>query len=103
MAVNPITGQAYVTNSGSGTTTVIDETTLATTTVVAGSSPTAIDVDLMTNKVYLTNAIWDGTVTMIDGANDSTTPVSLGSGTWPSAIAVDPLTNVSLRGRSRGQ
>lgn len=94
VTVNPITGQAYVTNSGSGTTTVIDEATLATTTVLAGSSPTAIDVDLMTNKVYLTNAIWDGTVTMIDGANDSTTPVALGSGTWPSAIAVDPLTNV---------
>ncbi len=94
VAVNPITGQAYVTNSGSGTVTVIAETTLATTTVVAGSSPTAIDIDLMTNKVYLTNNIWEGTVTMIDGANNSTTSVSLGSGTWPSAIVVDPLTNV---------
>jgi len=94
VTVNPITGQAYVTNSGSGTVTAIDEATLATTTVAAGSSPTAIDVDPMTNKVYLTNDIWGGTVTMIDGANDSTTSVSLGSGTWPIAIAVDPLTNV---------
>ncbi len=93
VAVNPITGQAYVTNSGSGTATVIDETTLATTTVVAGSSPGAIDIDLITNKAYLTNNIWEGTVTMIDGANDSTTSVSLGSGTWPSAIVVNSLTN----------
>jgi len=93
-AVNPITGQAYVTNSGSGTATVIDETTLATTTVVAGSSPGAIDVNLVTNKAYLTNNTWDGTVTMIDGANDSTAAVSLGNDTWPSAIGVNPLTNV---------
>jgi YVTN family beta-propeller protein len=94
LTVNPITRQAYVTNGGSGTVTVIDETTLATTTVVAGSSPTAIDIDLMTNKVYLTNNIWEGTVTMIDGANDSTFSISLGSGTWPIAIVVNPLTNV---------
>jgi YVTN family beta-propeller protein len=94
VSINPITGQAYVTNSGSGTATVIDETTLATTTVVTGSSPTAIDIDLLTNKAYLTNNIWQGTVTMIDGANDSTASVSLGSGTWPSAIVVNPLTNV---------
>jgi len=93
VTVNPITGQAYVTNSGSGTVTTIDETTLCTTTVAAGSSPTAIDIDLMTNKAYLTNNIWEGTVTMIDGANDSTTSISLGNDTWPSAIVVNPLTN----------
>jgi YVTN family beta-propeller protein len=93
VAVNPASSQAYVTNSGSGTATIIDETTLATTTVIAGSSPNAIDVNVVTNKAYLTNNIWDGTVTLVNGADDSTASISLGNATWPTAIAVNPLTN----------
>ena len=93
VVVNPVSGQAYVTNSGSGTATVIDETSLATTTVIAGGSPNSIDVNPVSNKAYLTNNVWDGTVTMIDGSNDSTTFVSLGNATWPTAIVIDPLTN----------
>jgi DNA-binding beta-propeller fold protein YncE len=47
----------------------------------------------MTNKTYLTNNIWEGTVTMIDGANYATASVSLGNGTRPGAIVVNSLTN----------
>ena len=46
----------------------------------------------MTNKAYVANRIGDGTVTIVDGANYSIASVSLGNGTWPTAIAINPVT-----------
>ena len=48
-------------------------------------------VDPVTDKIYVTNDLWYGTVTMIDGANGFTTTVSVGRN--PYALAVDPATN----------
>jgi DNA-binding beta-propeller fold protein YncE len=64
MALNPVTHQLYVVNQcglcqAGPTVSVIDEDTLATTTVPVGYShgqETPIAVDTTTNKVYVVNA-----------------------------------------------
>ena len=59
-------------------------------TVSVGTSPTALAINPVTNKIYVTNG--DGnSVTVIDGATNSTTTVS--AGFYPVAIDVNPVTN----------
>ena len=53
--VNPATNKIYVPNYGSKNVTVIDGTTNNVTTVVAGTKPYAVAVDLVTNKIYIPN------------------------------------------------
>jgi len=68
------------------------------TTVAVGASPFGIAVNSVTNKTYVANLSCSslpcpspGTVTVIDGATDSTTTVTVG--VYPYAIAVNPVTN----------
>jgi YVTN family beta-propeller protein len=97
-AVNPVTNKIYVTNQGNGspsTVTVIDGATNTTTTVAVGSTPADVAVNPVTNMVYVTNT-GSGTVTVINGATNSTpasvnTTVTVGSG--PLGVAVNPVTN----------
>ena len=69
-------------------------------TVPTGQSPYAVAVNPVTNKIYVTNLCGDssscvptppGTVTVIDGATNDTTTVTVGVN--PQAIAVNPVTN----------
>ena len=48
-------------------------------------------VDPVTNKIYVINDLWYGSVTMIDGVTGSTTMVAVGQS--PCALAVDPVAN----------
>ena len=48
-------------------------------------------VDPVTNKAYLTNYLWYGTMTMIDGASDLTSTVPVGA--YPSALAANWSSN----------
>jgi YVTN family beta-propeller protein len=101
IAVNTVTNQIYVANSNtvinqeyvpntSGTVTVIDGATNATTTVPVGSDPEVIAVNSVTNKIYVPN--YDSNnVTVIDGATNATITVLVGS--YPGAIAVNSVTN----------
>jgi len=59
-------------------------------TVRVGDQPSAVAVNLATNKIYVSNAA-DGTVTVIDGASGATVPVVVGDG--PGAIGINPVTN----------
>jgi DNA-binding beta-propeller fold protein YncE len=96
MAVNPVTQKVYVVNQcgtgsclGGATVTVIDEGTLATTTVsVGGASPDVVSpiaVNKTTNTIYVANDCGgtscssNGTVTVIDGATLATTTVEVSS------------------------
>ena len=101
LAVNSLTNKIYVANSG--TVTVIDGATLSTTSVPVelsggyGWSP-AVAVNQPTNKIFVTNPCGtdqycnhNGSVTIIDGSNLSTTRVEVGKAPW--ALAVNPLTN----------
>jgi len=104
VAVNPVTNKIYVTNQGDGsnpsTVTVIDGATNTTpasvsATVSVGITPSDVAVNPVTNEVYVANsgsALTPGTtVTVIDGATNTTTTVIVGSG--PLAVAVNPVTN----------
>src|SRR5271165_5007753 len=59
-------------------------------TVPAGNSPHSVAVNSATNKTYVANYS-DGTVTVIDGATNSTTTVTVGF--YPYAVAVNAATN----------
>jgi YVTN family beta-propeller protein len=91
MAVNTVTNKVYVvSNSGSGSVTVVDGATNAASTVPVGASPMAIDVNMVTNRIYVANSA-SNNVTVIDGATNATTTVAVG--TDPIAIAVNSATN----------
>jgi DNA-binding beta-propeller fold protein YncE len=70
-------------------------------TVPAGTNPSAIAVNPVTNKIYVANCIppsggiggrgTPGTVTVIEGATNTTTTVA--AGICPTGVAVNPATN----------
>src|SRR5204863_3519406 len=60
------------------------------TTLTAGTSPFAVAVNPVTNKIYVANT-GSGSVTVIDGASNTASTVGVGSG--PIAVAVNPVTN----------
>jgi YVTN family beta-propeller protein len=101
LAVNPATNKIYVVNNSDDgdTVTVIDGATNSTATINVGPDPGAIAVNPVSNKIYVVNCgqgpgdtspNWDGTVTVIDGTDNSTTTVPLGL--HPDAVAVNPFT-----------
>ena len=91
LAVNEVTDKIYVTDYY-GVVTVIDgsvDTVL--TTVNAENHPSAVAVDPVTNRVYVTNN-GSSDISVINGANDTIiTPV--GTGRAPDAVAVNSVTN----------
>ena len=106
LAVNPVTNKIYVANCvfssegmwPSGTVTVIDGATNATTDVPAGVCPSAVAVNPVTNKIYVANSgrdLQSASITVIDGATNTTTTIAdqhtpvLGV----TAVAVNPVTN----------
>ncbi|HZL67135.1 MAG TPA: YncE family protein [Candidatus Limnocylindrales bacterium] len=103
---NGITNKIYAANecgdpacSTKPTVSVIDGATLASTTLTVCSSDgeyvADLEVNTVTNKVYVPcNGVQPGqgrTVTVIDGATNTTTPVAVGD--QPSYSAVDAVTN----------
>ena len=93
--VNTVTNQIYVPNAcgndpcaipnGTGTVTVIDGATNNSTSVKVGIRPFALDVNTVTNKIYVANQCGDdpscnrtATVTVIDGATLATSDVPIG-------------------------
>jgi YVTN family beta-propeller protein len=61
-----------------------------TATLMAGTNPISVAVNPVTNKIYVAN-YRGASVTVIDGATNSTTTV--GAGSFPLALAVNPVTN----------
>jgi DNA-binding beta-propeller fold protein YncE len=108
--VNSVTNQIYVPNACGndptcaspyvpGTVTVIDGATDSTTSVNVGILPDAVDVNPVTNQIYVANECGDdpycastATMTVIDGASLATTGVAIG-GYYPFAIAVNSVSN----------
>jgi YVTN family beta-propeller protein len=94
VAVNPVTNKIYVANYSSNSVTVIDPTDLnAPTTVSAGSSPIALAVNPQTNLIYVANNVNSGTVSVINGTNNTVGSQPIAVGKYPDAIAVNPVTN----------
>ena len=100
IAVNPVTNKIYAANNGSANVSVIDGATNNPATVAAGVQNSSllpnnnVAVNPATNKVYIANfgdGVHASTVTVINGADNTTTSVNVGVG--PQAVAVNPLTN----------
>ena len=60
--------------------------------MIVGSIPSDAVVNPVTNKIYVSNS-GSGTVSVIDGANPTATPVTVVVGTNPVAGAVNRVTN----------
>jgi DNA-binding beta-propeller fold protein YncE len=116
LAVNPVTNKIYVANFIGSHVTVVDGATNSTTTITdpnaSGLAIYAIAVNEVTNKIYALNNNIDragstdaGSITVIDGATNSTTTITDPNAITPVAVAVNPVTNkiyVANRGRYPG-
>lgn len=76
--------------SANNTVTVFDGDTLATTVLNVGNTPTDVESDAVTNKLYVMNS-GDNTVTYVDYANYSETVIPVGMG--PVGALVNAVTN----------
>jgi YVTN family beta-propeller protein len=95
VAVNPVTGAVYVTNSISGTVSVISGRTNAVTatitaTITVGTGAVGVVVNPVTGAVYVANFV-SGTVSVISGRTNAVT-ATITVGTGPNGVAVNPVT-----------
>ena len=98
LAINETANQIYVLNQGSNNVTAIDGATNSVTTVTAGTKPIAVDIDPVTNFVYVANygnpSTGDpGSITVINGATNSTLTLTDPKATNPIAVAANSVTN----------
>src|SRR5262249_10915276 len=112
VAVNPVTNKIYVANcvpspsrspGVNGSVTVIDGKTNGKTGVSVGVCPGAVAVNPLTNKIYVTNfgkfdlfcgsCINYGSVTVIDGATNSTITITNPQAKFPRSVAINSVTN----------
>jgi len=101
VAVNTVTHQVYVTNYNANTVSVINGTNKASLavseTLTAGVNPYAVAVNSVTNFVYVGNKstgnVGAGSVTVINGTQNSVSQNIATIGTGPAAVAVNPITN----------
>jgi YVTN family beta-propeller protein len=92
VAVNPVTGFAYVTDPGSGSVSVIDSLTATVSTVVqTGGGPGDVVADSTANRIYVANPP-AGTVVVLDGLTHDVVSV-IGAGAGASSVAVDQQAN----------
>lgn len=89
-AVNPITGDAYFSNSSSDNVTVI-KANGDTMTIPVGDDPRMIAVNPMTNKAFVCNFAGKS-VSVINGTSYSVER-TITVDTLPSIVAINPLTN----------
>src|SRR6266481_9903228 len=64
----------------------------AVATIPAGTNPLAAAVNPVTNKIYVANQ-GSNYVTVIDGAKNTITHITVAVGATPVAVAVNPVTN----------
>jgi len=92
IALNPDTNRIYVTNSGSGSVSVIEgNTDRVVATVPVGDLPYTIAVNRLANKVYVSRTFSDVTV-IIDGKTNLPTTVKAGVGDAVAAESLDQST-----------
>ena len=89
-AVNPITGDAFFSNSSSDNVTVI-KANGDTLTIAVGDDPRMIAVNPITNKAFVCNT-GSKSVSVINGASYSVEN-TITVDTLPTIVAVNPLTN----------
>jgi YVTN family beta-propeller protein len=95
VAANPVTNTVYVADTNdvsvfSGATATTSAALI--TTLYAGSSPYAVAIDPISNKIYVAN-YGSGNVAVIDGATNSFVTVADSHASGPYAVTVNPVTN----------
>ena len=86
----PATVDAYITNSGDGTVSVIDTTTnTVVKTIPVGSKPFGVAVTPDGSKIYIANS-GDDTVSVINTATNTVIGSAIAVGTDPVGVAVTP-------------
>jgi YVTN family beta-propeller protein len=99
VAVNPSNNTIYAANEQSNNVSVIDGATNAVTaTIPVGNSPTGIAVNPQTNFIYVANSGFQhandrGSVTVINGKDNTTTTLTDPNAIGPQSVAVNPVTN----------
>ena len=73
-SVNVVTGNVYVTDAETGPSTigVLNSSGTVTTTVPVGDTPYGLDVDPLTNRVYVSSTALN-TITVVDGKTNTAT------------------------------
>lgn len=79
--MNLVTNKIYVANSGGVSVTVINGANNSIATVSTISNPSVIVVNPVTNKIYVAN--YSSNITVIDGATNSATNLSVGLRAYP--------------------
>lgn len=93
VAVDPVTGMAYVSNYDSDTVSVIDESTeKVVSTIPVGQAPEALAVNPTTDMIYVTD-FFSQSVSVINGSTDKVTATIEDVGLNPNSIAVDAATD----------
>jgi DNA-binding beta-propeller fold protein YncE len=105
VALNSATNKIYVIGGTSwtqdGWVDIIDGATNSIISVPAGIRPAAVAVNDVTNKIYVANVGCagpfgcgnPGSITVLDGATNSTTTIIDPNANGPTAVAVDSVTN----------
>ena len=108
VALNPYTNKVYLASSltedhgnyGPGDVMVLDGTTNSYTIVTDphGTSPIAVAVNPITDKIYVANQRMEGdstgSISVIDGATGTVTHLQDPNADGPNAVAVNPATNL---------
>ncbi|MCL2659867.1 MAG: Ig-like domain repeat protein, partial [Acidobacteriaceae bacterium] len=111
VAVDPVNHEVYVTNQGSSSVSVFSGATASSptvaliTTISGGTSgldaPQNLDINPVTNTVYVQNTGVTGLLTIINGADHSATSFAV-SLTGSTGIAVDPVTGMVFTDNAAG-
>lgn len=89
VAVNPTTGEVYVSNTGSDDVSVLNGTTGASVAnITVGTSPYGIAYDPLSGNIYVANGGSDN-LSVISSTTNRVV-ASIGVGTTPIGVAVDP-------------
>jgi DNA-binding beta-propeller fold protein YncE len=110
IAVNSVTHKVYAPTStfkGSysyGATELLDESTGTVTDLNKGDVAVGVAINPVTNKIYVVNSyLWESSITVIDGTDDSATYLADDTGNGTESIAIDTVSDkVFLGGHSSG-
>jgi YVTN family beta-propeller protein len=100
LVVNPVTNTIYALSyedssfATSSYVTVINGAANTTTTVPTPLNGSDIQVNTLTNTVYIANDSSPGSVTVLNGATNATTSISDPKASYPFRLAVDQTTDV---------
>jgi DNA-binding beta-propeller fold protein YncE len=92
IAVNPRTNTIYVANLKGGSLSIIDGTTLQTSTLRLGPDPAKVAINTSTNRVYVTLEDEDGSLVVVDGKKRKLI-ASIPLPPYPLGVAVESKTN----------